>query len=99
MDSLRFLIDKYYRLSGDIIRSCHQALHELYPGLKVRWARIYGRRWAFIYGQAADDISSSTLKIQLNKEYGLCIDNVRTVTPPELDAIKTTLRECLDHDA
>ncbi|MGS0763582.1 hypothetical protein [Syntrophomonas curvata] len=99
MDSLSSLINKHYRYSNDIILSCHQALHELYPELNVRWARIYGRRWAFIHGRAADAISFSTLKVQLSTNYGLCIDNANTITPPELDAIRTTLREYFRHDA
>lgn len=98
MGSLSSLINKYYQYSSDIILSCHQALKELYPELIVRWARIYGHRWAFMHGSAADDISLSTLKVQLNNEYGLCIDNAPIITLAELDTIRTTLKEYFDRD-
>lgn len=93
MNSLKFLIDKHYQSCGDIIIACHQALKELYPELIVRWARIYGYRWAFMHGQAAGDIGRATVKVQLNQDYGLCIDNAGIIAPGELDTIIGTLKK------
>lgn len=92
MDSFNSLINKHYQCNSDIVLSCHQALKELYPELIVRWARIYGYRWAFIHGSAVADISAATLKLRLNDEYGLCIDNAMVITPSQMDEILTTLR-------
>lgn len=32
------------------LQACHQAIQELYPELKVRWTKIYGRRWSHVWG-------------------------------------------------
>lgn len=98
MNNLNSLIVKHYHNSKDIILSCHQALKEQYPELIVRWARIYGHRWAFIHGQATDNISRATIKIQLSSEYGLCIDNAKIITPAELDKIQGILKEYFSNE-
>lgn len=33
------------------LQACHQAIQELYPELKVRWTKIYGRRWSHVWGR------------------------------------------------
>jgi hypothetical protein len=96
-DCFNSLIDKHYQHNSDIIISCHQALQELYPGLIVRWARIYGHRWAFIHGSASTDINAVTLKVRLNDEYGLCVDNVRVIPSSQMDEIITTLRSLFNN--
>ncbi len=98
MSNLGSLIDSYYKSSGDIIVSCHQALQQLYPELMMRWARIYGYRWSFIHGTIIDNISTSLVKLRLNNDYGLCIDNANIITPEQLNEIKNTLKEYFAND-
>lgn len=98
MGNLSSLINNYYRNNGDIIVSCHQALQQLYPELTVRWARIYGYRWAFIHGSITDNISTGVVKLRLNDNYGLCIDNAGIITPDELNIIINTLKEYFADD-
>jgi hypothetical protein len=98
MNNLKHLIEKHYQNNGDIICSCHDALKELYPQLIVRWARIYGYRWAFIHGTITDNISTGVVKLRLNDSYGLCIDNAGIITPDELDRMINTLKEYFADD-
>jgi hypothetical protein len=98
MSNLNSLIEGYYQSNGDIICSCHQALKELYPELIVRWARIYGYRWAFIHGTITDNTSTGVVKLRLNDNYGLCIDNASIITPEQLNEIKNTLKEYFTND-
>lgn len=98
MSNLNCLIEGHYQNNGDIIHSCHEALKELYPELIVRWARIYGYRWAFIHGTITDNISTGMLKLRLNDNYGLCIDNASIITPEQLNEIKNTLKEYFSND-
>ncbi len=98
MNNLNFLIERYYQSNGDIICSCHEALKELYPELIVRWARIYGYRWAFIHGTITDIISTGVVKLRLNDNYGLCIDNASIITPEQLNEINNTLKEYFSND-
>jgi hypothetical protein len=98
MNNLSSLIFQHYQNNSDIILSCHQTLKEVYPALIIRWARIYGRRWAYIYGSATGDINLATVKVKLNKHYGLCIDNANLISPDELDEIKSTLKELFNND-
>ena len=98
MNNLKHLIEKHYQNNGDIICSCHDALKELYPQLIVRWARIYGYRWAFIHGTITDNISTGVVKLRLNDNYGLCIDNAGIINPDELNEIRNTLKEYFADD-
>ena len=98
MNNLNSLIEKHYQSNGDIICSCHEALKELFPELIVRWARIYGYRWAFIHGTITDNISTSLVKLRLNYNYGLCIDNAGIITSDELNIIINTLKEYFADD-
>lgn len=98
MSNLSSFIDSYYKSNGDIIVSCHQALQQLYPELMMRWARIYGYRWAFIYGTITDNIGTSLVKLRLNGDYGLCIDNAGIIASDELNEIKNTLKEYFADD-
>ncbi len=98
MNNLNSLIERHYQSNGDIICSCHEALKELFPELIVRWARIYGYRWAFIHGTITDNISTSLVKLRLNYNYGLCIDNAGIITSDELNIIINTLKEYFADD-
>lgn len=93
MNKLCLTIEESYQNNLDILLSCHQALKEQYPQLKFRWARIYGRRWSYIHGSAADDIGLNLAKIKLNDKYGLCIENSTDIDLTELDQIITILKE------
>lgn len=42
---LRKVIEEHRRDEDlDFMQACHRALTELYPGLNLRWVRIYGKR-------------------------------------------------------
>ncbi|MBC7075250.1 MAG: hypothetical protein H5T98_04115 [Syntrophomonadaceae bacterium] len=73
--------------------ACNQVFMELYPELKVRWARIYGPRWAYLCG-GSEEISIAFKKIRLNDRYGICIDNAHILSPGELEEIIDSLKEC-----
>lgn len=73
--------------------ACHQILMERYPELKVRWSRIYGFRWSHIYGNI-EPTSFNPVKIRLNRNYGIFIDNANILTPDELEKIIKELKEC-----
>ncbi|NLX01158.1 MAG: hypothetical protein GXY40_01305 [Syntrophomonadaceae bacterium] len=98
MNNLNSLIERHYKNNGDIIHSCHEALKELYPELIIRWARIYGYRWAFIYGTITPEISTTLVKVRLSDIYGLCIDNAGVISPDELNIIINTLKEYFAND-
>jgi len=74
------------------ITASHQALLEQYPGLQVRWVRIYGKRWAHLYGDSSG-ISCHALKMQLNQDYGIFIDNPELIPYGNLEEIIATLKE------
>jgi hypothetical protein len=76
----------------EFIEVFHRALVEQYPGLQVRWVRIYGKRWAHLYGDAGD-ISCHPFKMQLNQDYGICIDNLELISHQKLEEIIATLKE------
>lgn len=98
MNNLHSLIERHYQSNSDIIHSCHEALKELFPELIIRWARIYGYRWAFIHGTITPEISTAPVKVRLNDNYGLCIDNASIITPEQLNEIKNTLKEHFNND-
>jgi hypothetical protein len=71
----------------------HVALLEQYPGLQMRWVRIYGKRWAHLYGDT-EGMSCHPLKMQLNQGYGIYIDNPELIPHGNLEEIIATLKEC-----
>ncbi len=89
------LFDKVmlYQELNEIIPACHQALQDMYPGVKVRWARIYGHRWAFQYGDRFDELTSIQFKI--NENTGVIISNEELIPEQELPVVIATLRMCL----
>lgn len=78
-----------------LIETCHQTLIKHYPGLQVRWVRIYGKRWAHLYGDT-EGISYQSLKIRLNPFYGICIDNPELIPLSDFDGIINCLKERFD---
>jgi hypothetical protein len=86
-------------ISGtEMIQACHRVLLELHPELKIRWARIYGFRWAYLLGNS-ELTSINTVRIKLNEKYGIFIDNAEILSQAELKAMTATLKECFAHGA
>lgn len=83
-----------YRERNEILPSCHQALQDIYPGIQIRWARIYGRRWAFQYGDGFDSLAV-TIKYKINEQMGLIINHQELIPEQELPLVINTLRKCL----
>lgn len=75
-----------------LIRQCHCICQEAYPGLALRWARIYGRRWAFVCGEGQAPAYNS-IKVELNQDLGICVDNPGVVSLTELEKLINLLRE------
>lgn len=83
--------------ADNIYLACHQILMERYPALKVRWSRIYGFRWSHLYGNT--ELSSfNPVKIRLNQNYGIFIDNAYILSPDELERIIKELKECFSDE-
>jgi len=89
------IIDNRFHSKHKLIETCHQTLLKQYPGLQVRWVRIYGKRWAHLYGDM-EGISHQSLKMQLNPSYGICIDNPELIPSGDLDGIINRLKERLN---
>lgn len=81
----------------EFIRECQDDLVRAYPELKIRWARIYGKRWAYLYGNSSDVSCQAPLKIEINQDYGLCIDNNGIISVEELDKVVATIKERFSH--
>ncbi len=88
-------IDSSWQNNRNAIISCHNTLQELYPGLKFRWARIYGRRWAYIFGGPGGDLTLGTFRIRLNERYGLCIDNPAVFSADDREILCENIREII----
>ncbi len=86
-----------YSAGEEMVTACNQALQELYPELKVRWARIYGPRWAYLCGNS-EGISIGFKKIRLNDKYGICIDNAEILSPGEIEDIINSLKEFFSNE-
>lgn len=92
------------QLTGDhnkdtlaFIQDYHHTLVNAFPGLQLRWVRIYGKRWDHMYGDAGA-FSGQALRIKLNTNYGLCLDNPELIPTPELETIIAMLREIFNDD-
>lgn len=79
------------------IQVYHQTLVNAFPGLQLRWVRIYGKRWDHLYGEAAA-FSGPGLRTRLNANYGLCLDNPELIPNPELETIIAMLKEIFNED-
>jgi len=93
LNRLRAVVEERQRDEDlDFIKACHEVLAELYPSLHLRWVRIYGKRWAYIYGNW-EYLDQGSLRIQLSQDYGICIDNAELVAPLELDQLAAIIKE------
>lgn len=81
----------------DIIRECQNNMALRYPDLKMRWVRIYGKRWAHLYGDSSELSACSPLKIEIEPNFGLCIDNSEIVPAEELETMLETIKERFSH--
>ncbi len=91
---IKALLGNHFCNSGaEMIKVCNRVLLELYPGLKIRWARIYGFRWSYLFGNN-EEISINIVRVKLNEKYGICIDNAEILSRAEIKEITTTLKEC-----
>jgi hypothetical protein len=79
------------------MHECQEELIRAYPDLKLRWVRIYGKRWAYLYGNFDNEGALAPLKIQLNHDYGLCLDNSEVIPETDLVNILKLLKERFSH--
>lgn len=74
------------------IAGCHYTISDMYPGLRLRWLKIYGKRRAHFFGEDSE-ITFSPLHIRLNSQLGLCIENPEKLQGPELENVISILKE------
>ncbi len=77
----------------ELARACNKTILRLHPGLKLRWAKIYGNRWSYLFGNNRE-ISLNAKRIRLNEEYGIYIDNPEKMPEKELGELAAALKEC-----
>lgn len=83
-----------YRQGHELLQACQLAMQHTYPQLLVRWARIYGSRWAYLAGSSAETVCLQPARFRFSSEYGICIDNADVLSPTELEDIIQTLEGC-----
>lgn len=76
----------------DLVEQCQRICREAYPQLSLRWARIYGRRWAHLCGGNQNPVYECR-KVKLNQHFGICIDNPGDIGQDELERLINLLRE------
>jgi hypothetical protein len=92
-----FFINHNYHTSEELARYCSQVVISSYPELRVRWAKIYGNRWAYLFGNS-EGVSLNSKRIRLNDGYGIYIDNLETLSLKELEELTAALKECFTGD-
>lgn len=68
------------------IVALHNYLTTRYAGLSLHWVKIYGNRWAHLLG-GGRDILSVPLKLELNADYGLFIENPEILAGEDLSNV------------
>ncbi|WP_054693175.1 hypothetical protein [Syntrophomonas palmitatica] len=92
MDSIATICREQQGLGMEaVIKSCHQALIDKYPGLQLRWSRVYGKRWSHVYGEG-NASSLNKQRVELGPNWGLYIDNPEAVNETELNSIIQALK-------
>lgn len=76
------------------IYNCHNYMTNVYPGLKLRWSRIYGKRWAHFLGNSSD-LSFCPVRVEISPGYGLSIENPEYLDEAELKKIISMLKGVL----
>lgn len=75
----------------ELIKLLHRKLSLQYPALSMRWSRIYGSRWAHFLG-GSTDVSFFQVKLALNEDFGLCIDNPQILAHTDLERITAQIK-------
>ncbi|MGI6467828.1 MAG: hypothetical protein GXZ09_02565 [Syntrophomonadaceae bacterium] len=75
---------------GKMVR-LEQQLGAAYPGIKLRWARIYGRRWSHLLGEVHDP-TAVPMKLQINNEYGVIIEKHEILAMEDVENIVGLLK-------
>lgn len=79
----------------DLIDECQQIINAIYPALKVRWAKIYGKRWAFIQGNQGE-LSLYSERYQLSPSIGIILDNPDIISLEDKAKLLASLKECFN---
>lgn len=79
----------------ELAKAYSKAILDSYPGLKLRWAKIYGNRWSFLFGNSGE-VSLNSKRIRLNDRYGIYIDNLEILNLEELEELTAALKECFE---
>ncbi len=87
---------KFHNQPEDFIRACQLVIIRAYPDLILRWSRVYGKRWSYLFGgeESQDIVGLNPLRIKLNSDFGVCIENPDRLTQAELDQLTGLLKEC-----
>ncbi len=91
-NNIEMYLKKYPEGEHREVFAFHDYIIDRYPGLLVRWVKIYGKRWAYLHGNSTET-GFNAVQFRLNRKYGLCIDNPDTIPSDELDALITMIRE------
>lgn len=78
-----------------LIEECQQIINRLYPSLKFRWAKIYGKRWSFLKGNG-EDLSLYSERYQLSPRTGIILDNPDAISLEDKKELLTALKECFN---
>jgi hypothetical protein len=73
------------------IVSLNRYLSAAYPGIRLRWAQIYGARWAHLLGEV-HELTAIPLRLQINQNYGLLIENPEILGQEDVDFITSVLK-------
>jgi len=98
LEELKSILEQYPEKDGEeYLLFCDNQILHIYPQIEMRWARIYGSRWAQLLGNFVD-IPFKPLRIKLNDKYGLLIDNANSLPPADLEQLIAILKECFEDE-
>jgi len=98
LEEFKSILDRYPEKDvEEYLRFCDNQILRIYPQIRIRWARIYGSRWAHLLGNFAD-LSLKPLRVKLNDKYGLLIDNAHSLPPADLQQLIAILKECFEDE-
>lgn len=83
-----------YAQQVPILQACDRAVRELYPGLELRWAQIYGLRWSHVWGNE-DSMLSAGRRVQINQHWGMVLNEACPIAETELGQLVQVLRNYL----
>ncbi|HOB11958.1 MAG TPA: hypothetical protein PKO32_02270 [Syntrophomonadaceae bacterium] len=85
---------EYYARQLPVLQACHQAVQESYPGLGLRWTKIYGRRWSHVWGDGTSMLSAGR-RVQINESWGMVLNEPCPIPEPELTQMVQVLKNYL----